>query len=146
MFGAYKGYGDVKLPWDFRWFQVVYLVISTYFVGSAIGRLGNLKLELEELRLYYAWERREVSKAMIDDMKARSHDDKLDQYEFVVASLLTMRKISPKEVERIMDKYRTLAGPSGYIELSNVEEKGEAKSELEATYEEGTWEECDRLH
>lgn len=142
----YSGYGDVQIPWDYRWFQIFYLTLSTYFVGSALGRLSNLKHELEELRLYYAWERREVSKAMIDEMKARSHESRLDQYEFVVASLLTMRKISPRDVHRIMDKYRMLASPNGYIELSIVEERGQGRAELEASYVEGAWEECDRLH
>ena len=117
------GYGDLDMPFEFRWFQVLYLTVGTYFVGNAFGKLASLKRELDETRRFYAWKRRIVSKGMIMDMNL--NDDVLDQYEFVVSSLLSLGKIDSDDIGPIMDRFRTLAGPKGYIQLSDQTEEDE---------------------
>lgn len=111
------------MPFDFRWFQVIYLTVGTYFVGNALGKLASLKQELEETRRLYAWQRRIVSKGMVQDMN--TNDDIVDQYEFVVSSLLSLGKISPDDIGQIMDRFRTLAGEKGYIQISDQTEEDE---------------------
>ena len=51
------GYGDYTIPEEMRWFQIIYLTISTYLVGNALGKLGNLHSDLEQVRRYHAWHR-----------------------------------------------------------------------------------------
>lgn len=108
------------MPFEFRWFQIIYLTLGTYFVGNAFGKLASLKQELEETRRFYAWKRRIVSKSLIQDMNL--NDDILDQYEFVVSSLLSLGKIDSDDIGPIMDRFRTLAGRKGYIQLSDQQE------------------------
>lgn len=43
-------YGDLDMPFDMRWFKIFYLVISTYSVGDALGRIGSLPSEIQEVR------------------------------------------------------------------------------------------------
>jgi len=105
------------MPFEFRWFQVIYLTVGTYFVGNALGKLASLKQELDETSRQYAWKRRVVSKGMIMDMN--TNDDIVDQYEFVVSSLLSLGKISSDDIAPIMDRFRTLAGEKGYIQISD---------------------------
>lgn len=145
------GYGDLVIPFEMRWFNIVYLALSTYMVGNALGKLANLKQELEETRRYYAWERREISAGMVEEFQANDHDGKflldgaalkstmlcckpilasnalslfasckdvVDQYEFVLASLLTLGKIKSSDITPIMDKFRDLAGDKGFIFVS----------------------------
>lgn len=50
------------------------------------------------------------------------NDDKLDQYEFMVASLLLLNKIEQSDVEQIMDKFRELAGNKQYVCVEEEEE------------------------
>lgn len=92
------------MPYEFRWFQVLYLTISTYFVGGSLGKLASLKQEIEATKRFYAWQRRTVSKGMIIDMNL--NDDVVDQYEFVVSSLLSLGKISSDDISPIMDRFR----------------------------------------
>jgi len=110
--------GDLAMPFDMRWFNVFYLALSTYFVGNTFGKLGSLKQDLTDLKREYAWRRREVNKRMIEDMQAYDHDDKVDQYEFVVGSLFALGKIDSSDITPIMDKYRELAGDKGFIEMT----------------------------
>jgi len=114
------GYGDLAMPYNMRWFQIFYLVISTYFVGDSLGRLGSLRDEIHEIRREYAWSRREVSKGMLEDMQADDHDDVIDQYEYIVGSLLSLNKISLDDITPIMEQFRTLAGKDGVISLDDV--------------------------
>lgn len=58
-----------------------------------------------------------MSKGLLEDMQAGDHDDKLDQYEYVVASLLSLNKISASDIAPIMDKFRVLAGNREFIAL-----------------------------
>jgi oligoendopeptidase F len=76
-----------------------------------------LTKEAGEIRSKYAWSRREVSEGMLEDMQADEHDDKIDQYEYVVASLLLLNKINAEDIKPIMDKFRTLARGEEYIRL-----------------------------
>ena len=43
------------------------------------------------------------------------NDDKLDQFEFVLGSLILLGKVGSGDIMNIMDKFRELAGPNGYI-------------------------------
>jgi len=108
------------MPFDMRWFQVFYLAFSTVFVGHAFGQLASLRDELKKVRQEYVWKRQEVNKRMVEEMQAYDHDDKVDQYEFVVSSLLLLDKVSSSDIEPIMDKFRTLAGDRGYIMISEM--------------------------
>jgi hypothetical protein len=105
------------MPYDMRWFQIFYLVISTYFVGDSLGRIASLNQEIVEIGREHVWSRREVSQGMLGDMQADDHDDKIDQYEYVVASLLSLNKISSEDIIPIMDKFRALAKGKEYISL-----------------------------
>lgn len=96
---------------------MIFLVFSTYFVGDSLGRLGSLSKEIAEIRRQYAWDCREVSRGLINDMQAEEHDDKIDQYEFALASLLALEKVSYDDIKPIMDKFRMLAGTKDYISL-----------------------------
>jgi hypothetical protein len=126
------GYGDLEMPFDMRWFQIFYLVISTFFVGGALGKIGSLQDELQGIRRYYAWERREVSKGMVEDMQAEGHDNNIDQYEFVVASLLELQKISSDDILPIMEKYRVLANLStGFIDIDSIQDANHEEVTLE---------------
>ena len=109
------GVGD-----DFRWFQIFYLLVSTYFVGNALTGFATLQTQIDEIRRRAAWQRRKVSKAMIDEMQADDHDDKIDQFEFTVASLLQLGKISEEDTRLIMNKYRDLCDDEGFIQVSHT--------------------------
>lgn len=113
------GYGDLDQPFDFRWFKIFYLTMATYAVGNSLGKLGELKSELEELRRRHAWESRKVTKRFIREMQADETDDKVDQYEFLVASLLNLNKLSYEDVVPIMDKFRELAKGRDYISVAH---------------------------
>jgi len=113
------GYGDLPQPFELRWFQIFYLTISTYFVGSALGQLGNLKSELADIRLSYAWESRPVTKRFMEEVRGYDGDDKCDQYEFVLSGLLMLGKINSSDVQPIMNKFRALAGQKGYISVED---------------------------
>ena len=126
------------MPFSMRWFQIPYLILGTYFVGSALGKLGSLKEELTNIRRYYAWQRRQVSKSMIEDMQAYEHDDVVDQYEYVVASLFALGKVSSDDVIPIMNRFRDLCGDDGVIDLVAVsksdEEDGNPEVVVEQSY------------
>ncbi|GAX13327.1 hypothetical protein FisN_17Hh268 [Fistulifera solaris] len=113
------GYGDLDMPFDMRWVQIIFLVFSTYFVGDSLGRLGSLSREIGAVRRQYAWDRREVSEGLIIDMQAEEHDDKIDQYEFALASLLVLQKVTYDDIKPIMDKFRVLAGNNDYISIED---------------------------
>ncbi|CAB9520590.1 Two pore potassium channel [Seminavis robusta] len=116
------GYGDLDMPTNGYWFQVVYLIFSTYFVGVALNAFVGLRDEMEKIRLEYNWARREISKNLIDEVQPEDHDGKVDQYEFLIASLVSLRKISSEDVVPIMDKFRSLAGDGGFITANEVKD------------------------
>jgi hypothetical protein len=90
---------DLNQPYNMRWFQTFYLIISTAFVGNTLGGLASLRGDIEEVRRKTAWERRKVSRSLVDEMQPEENDDRIDQYEFLVASLLQLGKISSEDVE-----------------------------------------------
>jgi len=114
------GYGDISPPEGFRWFLLFYLAISTYAVGSALGKLRELSTKLESMRLLYAWQQQEASHAMLTDFSGKPDDvgqvdeeniegaKEIDQYEFTIASLVLMGKISSKDIRPIMEKFKKL--------------------------------------
>lgn len=117
------GYGDMTMSPSMKAFQVVYLCLGTFFVGNTLGKLATLKQDMDSLARQYAWEQREVSQEMIRADQGSASDSRVDQYEFVVASLLNLGKISPNDITPIMNKFRRLAqasGDQGYIELGNT--------------------------
>lgn len=117
------GYGDVVTPYSLRWFQIFYLILSTYFVGQTLGQLASLKLELQDVRTITAWKRRELSKGLIDELQPEEHDDKVDQYEFVVASLVQLNKLTYEDIQPIMNKYRELCNSSGFICVEDAKDR-----------------------
>lgn len=125
------------MPFELRWFQIFFTTFGTAFVGAVFGAFAGLKDEVTDMRRFYAWKRREVSKRLIEEMQAGSDsDDKIDQFEFMVGSLLMLNKISKSDVEQIMDKYRELTGSKGYIvaeDAANDGEKKAARDELDTT-------------
>eukprot|EP00543_Licmophora_paradoxa_P009849 CAMPEP_0202463698 /NCGR_PEP_ID=MMETSP1360-20130828/59171_1 /ASSEMBLY_ACC=CAM_ASM_000848 /TAXON_ID=515479 /ORGANISM="Licmophora paradoxa, Strain CCMP2313" /LENGTH=611 /DNA_ID=CAMNT_0049086701 /DNA_START=42 /DNA_END=1877 /DNA_ORIENTATION=+ len=116
------GYGDVPTSYSLRWFQIFYLILSTYFVGQTLGGLASLKLELQDVRTITAWKRRELSKGLIEELQPEEHDDKVDQFEFLVASLVTLNKLNYDDIKPIMNKYRELANDSGFISISDAKD------------------------
>ena len=106
-----------------RWFKIFYLILSTYSVGNALGRLSDLSHELSMLRREHAWQRSKVTKRYIEETQADKNDDKVDQYEFLVASMLTLGKMTTEDVRQIMNKFRELAGDKGYISVEEDTEE-----------------------
>lgn len=117
------GYGDLTMDEGMRDFQIFYLVISTFVVGDVLGKIADLGDEIQQLRRNWAFERREVSRGMIDDFQGYNNDGLLDQYEFVVASLLFLNKISPKDINPIMKKFKQLAGDDNQISIDDSQEE-----------------------
>ena len=85
------------------------------FVGDALGKLADLNKEIQQRRRNWEFERWEVSKGMIDKFQAYENNRKVNQYEFLVASLLALHKINSKDITPIMDKFCKLAGEDGMI-------------------------------
>lgn len=131
------------MPFDMRWMQIIFLIFSTYFAGDSLGRLGSLSREIDIIRRRYAWDHREVSEGLIDDMRAEEHDDKLDQYEFALASLLVLQKVTHDDIKPIMDKFWVLAGGKDFISISDqirnrsdrVDDSAERNGEFYCLYE-----------
>jgi hypothetical protein len=67
--------------------------------GETVGGLASLRDDIEEVRRKTAWERCKVSRSLIDEMQPKENDARIDQYEFLVASLLQLGKISSEDVE-----------------------------------------------
>eukprot|EP00538_Stauroneis_constricta_P002551 CAMPEP_0119546000 /NCGR_PEP_ID=MMETSP1352-20130426/588_1 /TAXON_ID=265584 /ORGANISM="Stauroneis constricta, Strain CCMP1120" /LENGTH=507 /DNA_ID=CAMNT_0007590649 /DNA_START=82 /DNA_END=1605 /DNA_ORIENTATION=+ len=111
------GYGDLSMPVDMRWFQIFYTTLGTVLVGSVFGGIASLSQELQDLKRFYAWKRREVSKRLLEDMQGENDDGKIDQYEFLVGSLLVLNKLERSDIDQIMDRFRELAGTKGYIDF-----------------------------
>jgi hypothetical protein len=124
------------MPFQLRWFNIFFTTLGTAFVGSVFGGMASLKSDVADLRRFYAWKRREVSKRMIEDMKGTNSDHQLDQFEFLVGSLIMLNKIETSDIEQIMDKFRELAGSNGYVTYSDAEKEAENSEKLTAAEEE----------
>ena len=103
------GYGDLTMPEELRWFNIFYTLIGTGVLANILGRVANLKTELREYAILVAWKRRQVSKRLIQDMEG-DNDGTVDQYEFLVASLVTLEMVSQNQIREIMVKFKELAG------------------------------------
>lgn len=117
------GYGDYAMPDYMRPMQIFYLTLSTYFTGSALGRLSSLKEDLEKIRKYHAFERREVNKNMMHYLASTDDPSRVDMYEFTIASLMNLEKVDYADIAPIMEKFRSLAkvgGHSGYIHVNDL--------------------------
>lgn len=122
------GYGDLAQPFGLRWFKIFYLILSTYSVGNCLGKLSALKQELSQVRRHHAWQRRKVTRRYIEETQAYENDGVVDQYEFLVASLLTLGKLTSGDIRPVMDKYRELAGNKGFISMEDDIEDHEVRS------------------
>jgi len=77
------------------------------------------------VRRHHAWQRRKVTQRYIEETQAYDNDGVVDQYEFLVASLLTLGKLTSDDIRPVMDKYRELAGEKGFISMEDdVSENG----------------------
>lgn len=100
------------------------MILSTYFVGQTLESLASLQNEIDQIQTMTAWRRRELSKGLVDELQPEEHDENVDQYEFVLASLVTLNKIAYEDIRPIMDKYRELANPEkGFICATEAKEK-----------------------
>jgi len=116
------GYGDVAIPESLRWFLLLYLALSTYFVGSAFGKLGMLSEKIQSMQMLYTWEQQEASYTMLHDFSGRPNESndsegrredvepEIDQFEFTIASLVVMGKITSDDVRPILEKFKRLTG------------------------------------
>lgn len=107
------------MPVNLRWFNIFFATIGTAFVGSVFGSLAGLKDEIEDHKNYHAWNRRELSKMMVDELQI--NDEKLDQYEFVLGSLLVLKKVKTNDIVHVMNKFRELAGDKEYISIEDMD-------------------------
>lgn len=119
------------MTYRLHWFQILFLVLGTYFIGDAIGKLASLREDERMVRRKYAWERRQITHTMLTTMQCNRYDDKVDQYEFMMASLISLGKISSEDVIPIMNKFRELANGSGAITLKDIEDHGHVEDELD---------------
>jgi len=121
------------MPFELRWFQIFFTTFGTAFVGAVFGAFAGLRDEVSDMRRFYAWQRREISETLIEEMQGSDADEKVDQFEFMVGSLLMLNKISRSDVEQIMDKYREMAGDKGYIIAEDAAKDGERKAKRDDT-------------
>mmetsp|Transcript_17013 Transcript_17013/g.34923 ORF Transcript_17013/g.34923 Transcript_17013/m.34923 type:complete len:522 (-) Transcript_17013:47-1612(-) len=103
------GYGDMTKNPDQRYFDIFYLILGTYFVGAALSNITELNQQLLDTRRFFAWDRLQSNSAMFRSMDINK-DGTVDQYEFVLASLIMLDKIEPADVDPIIKKYRDLCG------------------------------------
>eukprot|EP00978_Attheya_sp_CCMP212_P034455 scaffold144303_cov29-Attheya_sp.AAC.1 len=62
-------------------------------------------------------------------MQATENDGKIDQFEFLVASLLSLGKVTSDDVAPIMEKFRELSGDHGFIMACDFNDMDEPKSD-----------------
>jgi len=150
------GYGDVDIPPSLRWFMIFYLAISTYFVGSAFGKLRDLSQKLESMQNLYLWQQQEATYTMLADFSGRPENEdgkgneidgllevepEIDQFEFTIASLVLLGKITSEDVRPILEKFAKLSGKSNKITAADV--SGPIKKKNEAVEETDDSEEID---
>ena len=113
----FQGYGDLHMPFELRLFQALYTTLGAVLVGGVIGGARSLKQDLETLKTKFAWKQLEVSKRLVQEMKGSMdpEDLKIDEYEFMIGSLLVLQKADVEDVEAIMSKFRELSKGKDYI-------------------------------
>mmetsp|Transcript_24070 Transcript_24070/g.56920 ORF Transcript_24070/g.56920 Transcript_24070/m.56920 type:complete len:624 (-) Transcript_24070:175-2046(-) len=124
------GYGDLAQPFLLRWVNIFFVTFGTAFVGSVFGSLASMRSEINDLRRYHAWKRRDVSRQLIRELQV--NDDKLDQFEFVLGSLILLGKVGSDDIMNIMDKFRELAGTNGYIADIDTSDSKDGEGEVNA--------------
>lgn len=138
---------DVDIPPSLRIFMIFYLAISTYFVGSAFGKLRDLGQKLEDMQRLYLWQQQEATYTMLADFSGRPEEEggkenevdelldvepEIDQFEFTIASLVLLGKITSEDVRPILEKFNKLSGKSNKITAADVSgpiKKKDKKSE-----------------
>lgn len=58
---------------------------------------------------------------LIADMEG-DRDNKLDEYEYLIGSLITLEKLKREDVKEIMDKFRELSGDDHVIDVTDIED------------------------
>jgi len=115
------GYGDVSAELYSgtraqRIFLIFYLIVATAFVAKALGILASLGGDVDHMRRKAAWSRRGISQALITEIDADG-DGEIDEYEYVIASLVQLRTVELGDVTEIMDKFRKLSKGGNTINL-----------------------------
>ena len=133
------GYGDVDIPDSLRWFMLVYLILGTYFVGSSLGKLRELSSNQESMQQLFLWQQQEPSYSMLSDFSGRpsggdkatgehaARNPEINQFEFTIASLVLLGKITSEDVRPILKKFKSLSGKGNKITL--CEDDGVAEDE-----------------
>ena len=153
---------DVEVPPSLRWFMIFYLAISTYFVGSALGKLRDLSQKLESMQRLYLWQQQEATYTMLADFSGRPENEggkenesdellevepEIDQFEFTIASLVLLGKITSEDVRPILEKFAKLSGKSNKITAADVsgpiKKKNEAVEEVDNSDEKSVEDEKD---
>ena len=123
------GYGDVDIPDSLRWFMLVYLILATYFVGSSLGKLRELSSNQESMQQLFLWQQQEPSYSMLSDFSGRpsggdkttgehaARNPEINQFEFTIASLVLLGKITSEDVRPILKKFKSLSGKGNKITL-----------------------------
>lgn len=102
------GYGDLTAPSDLKWFNILFAVIGTAFAAKLLKSLADLDGDLDDMRRFYDWNQMELSVGLIDSMESNG-DGNIDEYEFLVASLIALNKVKKEDITEIMDKFREVA-------------------------------------
>lgn len=125
--------------------MIFYLAISTYFVGSAFGKLRDLSQKLESMQRLYLWQQQEATYTMLADFSGRPENEggkgnesdellevepEIDQFEFTIASLVLLGKITSEDVRPILEKFAKLSSKSNKITAADV--SGPIKKKNEA--------------
>jgi len=135
------GYGDVDTPESLRWFIIFYLAISTYFAGSCFGKLNELSTNLESMQRLFLWEQQEASYTMLADFSGRPDhrdvggigeavdelmdvDPEINQFEFTIASLVLLGKITSDDVRPILEKFKKMTNGTNKITSADVGRSG----------------------
>jgi hypothetical protein len=98
-------------------------------VGNTIDRIGTINDEVLEIRRVRAWDRRQITKTLIEDLQADVHDDDVDQFEFAISSLVALGKLSSSDMVPIMDKFREWADETGYITIDSIKNEDHGRLE-----------------
>ena len=115
--------------------MLVYLGFGTYFVGSALGKLRDLSKKLESIQLLYLWQQQDASYTMLRDFSGKEEDaqPEIDQFEFTIASLVLLGKITRDDVRPILQKFKELSGDSNKISSFDVSGPNTKNEDTEET-------------
>jgi hypothetical protein len=112
------------MPENLKFFNLFFTIIGTTFLATILGALSSLQDDIANMRRLHSWQHREVSKRLIGDMEG-NNDGKVDEYEFLVASLIQLQKISSDDVAKIMEKFKDLAGEDDLIGDNDIDHYNE---------------------